>query len=229
MVSASEPTTWANEAADPHRYSRRSSSVTISAENVENVVSPPRNPVVTQQAHFRRQHRVAGDHFHGQPIIRPPDRLAASVPSGSVGKTGLSIDAESPPQPRADRRAAAHRKQPAPRHPPSSLVASIARHGNASRASRRGRTCRRVRIDAQLASSLPRQRVLERGDLRGHRVEVRHRAVRAPVPVLRVVEIAFDEVHDAMRPAARRRRILLHDGDAPPSIRRLRDGAPPSR
>src|SRR5438552_12604850 len=85
-----EPTTWLAMPIDAHRYSRRMSSVTISPENVENVVSPPRNPVVTssrasgESTAWRVMNSIA------KPISRPPNRFAASVPNGSVGNTGLN-------------------------------------------------------------------------------------------------------------------------------------------
>src|SRR5438067_5048475 len=72
-----------------HSHSRRSISVEISPENVENVVKPPRKPVVTSS-------RASGDSkvwrvmiSIANPINRPPNRFAASVPSGSVGNTGF--------------------------------------------------------------------------------------------------------------------------------------------
>src|SRR3984893_3895603 len=91
MVSASEPTTCEAIAIVPHRYSLRSSRVTISAENVENVVKPPRNPVVARSCisgliiAWRVMISIA------KPINKPPMRLALKVPSGSVGNTGLSM------------------------------------------------------------------------------------------------------------------------------------------
>src|SRR5438105_6099911 len=89
IVIASDPITCAPMPNMLHSHSRRSISVEISPENVENVVKPPRNPVVTMR-------RASGDSkvwrvmsSIANPIRRPPNRLATSVPSGSVGKTGL--------------------------------------------------------------------------------------------------------------------------------------------
>ena len=50
-VIATEPNKWA--AAAPQAASARPccSNVTISAENVENVVRPPQNPVITNRRH----------------------------------------------------------------------------------------------------------------------------------------------------------------------------------
>jgi hypothetical protein len=46
IVSRIEPTTCDAMPIAPHNHSRRRRSVVISAENVENDVRPPRNPVV---------------------------------------------------------------------------------------------------------------------------------------------------------------------------------------
>src|SRR6266511_4337475 len=90
IVIASEPATWPPTAIDPHSHSLRSSSVTTSAENVENVVRPPRKPVVVSR-------RISGGNTAwlvkssiAKPMSNPPIRFAASVPRGTVGKSGLS-------------------------------------------------------------------------------------------------------------------------------------------
>src|SRR4030095_2454122 len=64
-------------------------SVTISAEKVENVVSPPRKPVVTSSRAPGASTACRVMSSIAKPISRPPERFAASVPSGSVGNTGL--------------------------------------------------------------------------------------------------------------------------------------------
>src|SRR6185437_12433206 len=71
-------------------YWPRNSRVMVSPENVEKVVSPPRKPVVMNT-------RVSGDSDWNcanapriRPMSKPPRRLAASVPSGTVGKIGLN-------------------------------------------------------------------------------------------------------------------------------------------
>src|SRR6476660_6555892 len=94
-VNATDPTTWNPIVSALHSHSRRTSSVVTSAENVENVVRPPKNPVVMSS-------RTSGDSTAWRvissiatPISRPPTRFAASVPSGTVGKTGFSAN-ESP-------------------------------------------------------------------------------------------------------------------------------------
>jgi len=87
---AIEPSTCAPIVANDQPISRRINRVTVSAENVENVVRPPRKPVIEAS-------RSAGgiDAFNAvysiaRPISRPPIRFALKVPSGRVGKTGLS-------------------------------------------------------------------------------------------------------------------------------------------
>ena len=74
-VSTSEPTTCAAMAIDPQRYSPRSSSVTISAEKVENVVRPPRNPVVTSSRSFRRHDRVPRHQLHREAHQQAADEV----------------------------------------------------------------------------------------------------------------------------------------------------------
>src|SRR5438128_2619207 len=88
-VNANEPRRWLAIVIVPHRYSLRMSSVTISAENVENVVSPPRNPVVTSKRNSGVNTACRVRSSIAKPISKPPRRLALSVPSGTVGNSGL--------------------------------------------------------------------------------------------------------------------------------------------
>src|SRR5690348_7392972 len=97
-VNASEPIRCKPIIASAHAYSCRNSSVTVSPENVEKVVSPPRKPVVMNS-------RSSGDSAENcsnapsvKPMINPPSRLAVSVPIGMVGKIGFSA------RPNADRK-----------------------------------------------------------------------------------------------------------------------------
>jgi len=80
------PATCPNTITAVQRYSWWEISVTVSAENVEKVVSPPKKPVV-----------IARDSVSGimtwlfikpmnAPIRNPPKRLAANVPNGMIGK-----------------------------------------------------------------------------------------------------------------------------------------------
>ena len=55
MVIINEPPRWAAMMTMLQAYCPRASSVTVSAENVENVVSPPRKPVMMSRRH-------SGDH-----------------------------------------------------------------------------------------------------------------------------------------------------------------------
>ncbi len=77
---------------------------TASAEKLENVVGPPRNPVTISR-------RRVADRASGSaspmtiPTSSPPTRLAASVPNGSDGKTGFRS---------SDRPHRAHAPQAAP-------------------------------------------------------------------------------------------------------------------
>src|SRR5579885_71769 len=89
-VIASEPTRCSAISASDHAYSCRSSSVTVSPENVEKVVSPPRNPVVMNKRNSGDNEENCANAPIVRPMIRPPSRLAASVPSGMVGNSGLN-------------------------------------------------------------------------------------------------------------------------------------------
>src|SRR4029079_311895 len=89
-VISTEPTTWAPTIAAVQPYCWRSSSVTVWAEKVKKVVRPPQKPVVTNK-------RISGGRLwnwwntpSAAPMTKPPSRFAASVPSGSAGRNGLS-------------------------------------------------------------------------------------------------------------------------------------------
>ena len=116
MVSASEPTTWDAIAIVPHKYSLRSSRVTISAENVENVVRPPRNPVVVEQLQLRTHDRMPGDDLHREAHQQAADEIGAQRAKRQRWKHRIEHDAQPPAQPGADRGAASYCKNTAPRH-----------------------------------------------------------------------------------------------------------------
>src|SRR5574337_1294209 len=89
-VIASEPNKCTETVVTAQAYCWRRNKVTVSAEKVENVVRPPQKPVVTNR-------RSSGDRLwnwvntpSAQPMMKPPSRLAASVPSGRVGSRGLN-------------------------------------------------------------------------------------------------------------------------------------------
>src|SRR5581483_5570338 len=105
-VIASEPTRCSEMSVRDHAYSCRSSSVTVSPENVEKVVSPPRNPGVMNNRNSGDSEENCANAPIVMPMIKPPSRLAASVPSGMVGNSGLN-EAERVAQTRAQESAAA--------------------------------------------------------------------------------------------------------------------------
>ena len=91
IVIAIEPSDVARDRdRRPKGIRGAASSVTISAENVENVVSPPRKPVVTSSrasggiTAWRVMSSIA------KPISRPPTGWRRACRSGSVGNTGFS-------------------------------------------------------------------------------------------------------------------------------------------
>src|SRR5581483_4708569 len=89
-VMSTDPMTCAPTSAIVQPYCWRvMSRVTVSAENVEKVVSPPRNPVVTSRRISAGSASKCDITPIATPMSSPPSRFAASVPRGSVGKTGL--------------------------------------------------------------------------------------------------------------------------------------------
>ena len=80
------PTRWSaiNVIADPIRPD--CSKETVSAENVENVVSPPSKPVTTNNRHSGANMGCVLRYAIAMPIRYPPSKLAVSVPRGIVEK-----------------------------------------------------------------------------------------------------------------------------------------------
>lgn len=72
--------------AQLQKYSRWEIKVTVSAENVEKVVNPPRNPVVIASRAASGINAWPLVRAINTPIRKPPMILAASVPNGMVGK-----------------------------------------------------------------------------------------------------------------------------------------------
>jgi hypothetical protein len=70
--------------------SRRNSSTVVSAEKVENVVSPPRKPVVAARRSSGGTATERPKYSMHSPMMKPPMRFEASVPKGIVGNTGFS-------------------------------------------------------------------------------------------------------------------------------------------
>src|SRR5260370_39262062 len=78
-------------------------SVTTSTENVEKVVRPPMNPVITNRRNSGGRPALAAKKTAATPTRDAPIRLDASVPSGTVGKTAfkprLSVQRSNAPSP----------------------------------------------------------------------------------------------------------------------------------
>src|ERR1700730_6069958 len=209
MVSASEPTTCEAIAIVPHRYSLRSSRVTISAENVENVVRPPRNPVVASNCisgliiAWRVMISIA------KPINNPPMRLALKVPSGSVGNTGLSM---TPTPQRSQAPIAA--PPPTARIPPQGIQRPF-RANTARQSGRKSSANLGDEPQARQNRGSGHLRLLQRGSqLRDLAIDVAilwKWPARAPVPITRIAEISFHDVHDAVCPTSEPGFVLLHD------------------
>ena len=90
-VSANDPNKCTPAEAQAQANCPRSSKVTTSAENVEKVVSPPRNPVTQSSRHSGGRPDLMLKVAVATPTRKPPSRMAANVPSGTVGNTGFSI------------------------------------------------------------------------------------------------------------------------------------------
>jgi hypothetical protein len=73
------------------KYSSLEIKVTVSAENVENVVNPPKNPVAIARRAVSEKKRWFLVSAINSPIINPPMIFAANVPRGMDGKIGLNM------------------------------------------------------------------------------------------------------------------------------------------
>ena len=87
---SSEPSMWMDTAPIAKANRLCCSNVTTSAENVENVVNPPRNPVMTISRHSVATAACVLKKFKAMPIKKPPNRFAARVPRGMVEDMALS-------------------------------------------------------------------------------------------------------------------------------------------
>ena len=78
-VSANEPNKCTLAEAQAQANCPRSSKVTTSAENVEKVVSPPKNPVTQSKRHSGGRPDLILKVAVATPTRKPPMRLAAST------------------------------------------------------------------------------------------------------------------------------------------------------
>lgn len=85
------PTTCTVIIKKERKYSWCEINVTVSAENVENVVNPPRKPVITARRMGSGKNRWFLVTTIKIPIKKPPMIFAANVPRGIEGKIGLNI------------------------------------------------------------------------------------------------------------------------------------------
>lgn len=83
------PATWMKMIKATKRYCPVCKRCTVSAENVENVVSPPRNPVEIKSLELSEKKSGWITRPIKIPIKKPPIRLAKRVPRGIVGNIGL--------------------------------------------------------------------------------------------------------------------------------------------
>src|SRR5690606_30743942 len=90
IVMNNEPSTWIATAPVAHINRPCCSSATTSAENAENVVNPPRNPVITKSRHSGASEACVLKKFNATPTKKPPRRFAINVPGGIVGNKALS-------------------------------------------------------------------------------------------------------------------------------------------
>ena len=95
IVMSSDPARCAPISATAHPYCCLESRPTASAEKVENVVSPPRKPVMMKRRHSGEIRVCWTMSSTATPIRYPPMMFDASVPSGRFGVNWLRA-AESP-------------------------------------------------------------------------------------------------------------------------------------
>lgn len=88
-VIATLPATCTAIAPNAHCTRPAVSCPTTSAEKAENVVRPPRKPVMTSSRHSGDREGCAAKKATATPIRYPPTRLAASVPGGMKGNSAF--------------------------------------------------------------------------------------------------------------------------------------------
>jgi len=89
-VMASEPRTWVAIEMKAQTKLPCCNCVTTSAEKVEKVVNPPKNPVITSKRHCGDSSTCREKYAKATPIKYPPTKLATKVPGGMDGHKLLS-------------------------------------------------------------------------------------------------------------------------------------------